>query len=280
MPVASLTRSAAAETPETTARHHLPAAPRRRQGLALEPFEEGAAGGRDIGEAVRSRRPRLSAATVSPPPATETSLPACGRVRAAASATSTVPLSNGSHLEGAERPVPDQRLRRARAPRRHARWCAARCRGSSRRRPRCRPTTTREGAFASNSLRHHGIDRQHDLAAIAAFALARMSRAVGTRSCSHSDLPTACPCAARNVLAMPPPMISTFDLGDQIAEQIELGRDLGAADDRRDRALRRLRAPSRARRARPAWCGRHRPAACGRGPRSRHARDARPRRRR
>ena len=40
-----------------------------------------------------------------------------------------------------------------------------------------------------------------------------MSRAFPIKSFSHSDLPIGLPCAARNVLAMPPPMISvsTFD---------------------------------------------------------------------
>ena len=36
---------------------------------------------------------------------------------------------------------------------------------------------------------------------------------------------------------MPPPSTSEVDPLDQIAEQLELGRDLGAADQRRERAL-------------------------------------------
>ena len=48
------------------------------QGFAFHPFQEGAAGGRDIGEPLRHAG-GLSAATVSPPPATETSLPALVR---------------------------------------------------------------------------------------------------------------------------------------------------------------------------------------------------------
>ena len=39
---------------------------------------------------------------------------------------------------------------------------------------------------------------------------------------------------------MPPPMISVSTFVEQIAEQIELGGDLGAADDGRDRTLRRV----------------------------------------
>jgi hypothetical protein len=46
---------------------------------------------------------------------------------------------------------------------------------------------------------------------------------------------------------MPPPMISVSTFADQVAEQIELGRNLGAADDRRHRPLGRCSA-SRARR--------------------------------
>ena len=66
----------------------------------------------------------------------------------------------------------------------------------------------------------------------AAFAFARMSRAVACISASCSDLPTATPSAARNVLAIAPPITSDVDLGDEVAEQIELGGDLRAADDR------------------------------------------------
>ena len=39
---------------------------------------------------------------------------------------------------------------------------------------------------------------------------------------------------------MAPPMISTSTLAMQIAEQVELGRNLGAADDGGDRPLRRV----------------------------------------
>ena len=46
---------------------------------ALQPFEERAAGGRHVGELVRHACAWFSAATVSPPPATETSLPALVR---------------------------------------------------------------------------------------------------------------------------------------------------------------------------------------------------------
>ena len=66
-------------------------------------------------------------------------------------------------------------------------------------------------------------------------ARARMSRAVACISASCSERPTALPCAARNVLAIAPPITSTFTLADQVAQQVQLGGDLGAADDRRHR---------------------------------------------
>jgi hypothetical protein len=38
-------------------------------------------------------------------------------------------------------------------------------------------------------------------------AAVKISSTVPVRSCSHSDLPTSTPRAARKVLAIPPPMI-------------------------------------------------------------------------
>ena len=40
-----------------------------------------------------------------------------------------------------------------------------------------------------------------------------------------------CPCACRKVLAMAPPITSASTLLIEIFQQLELGRDLGAADD-------------------------------------------------
>ena len=62
--------------------------------------------------------------------------------------------------------------------------------------------------------------------------------AVSARSCSHSDLPTSVPRAARKVLAMPPPMTSASTFLTRFIKQVDLGRDLGAADDGDDRPLR------------------------------------------
>ena len=67
-----------------------------------------------------------------------------------------------------------------------------------------------------------------------------MRRAVSARSRSASDLPMPMPCACRKVLAMPPPITSASTLDDEIFQQVELGRDLGAADDGDHRLLRRV----------------------------------------
>ena len=99
-------------------------------------------------------------------------------------------------------------------------------------------------------------------------------------SASCSERPTAWPCAARNVLAIAPPITSTFTLLDQVAEQVELGGHLGAADHGGNRAHRDCRAPRPAPRVRPASGGRHRPAAGARRPRCWRARGARRRTRR
>src|SRR3982074_762740 len=53
-----------------------------------------------------------------------------------------------------------------------------------------------------------------------------MSRAVATRSGSISDLPTALPCAARNVLAIAPPLISTSTLSRRLPSRSSLGATL------------------------------------------------------
>jgi len=58
----------------------------------------------------------------------------------------------------------------------------------------------------SEFLRHDHVDRQHDGAAIGAGVFDDFA-AVSSRSFSQSDLPTFLPCAAKKVLAMPPPMM-------------------------------------------------------------------------
>ncbi len=81
--------------------------------LAFHPFEEGAAGGRDIGEVVGDagmveRGHRVAAA------GNREQLAGLGPLRRML-ATATVALSNRRYLEGAERAVPDQRRRRGRS---------------------------------------------------------------------------------------------------------------------------------------------------------------------
>ena len=71
------------------------------------------------------------------------------------------------------------------------------------------------------------------IAQFAASALAMMRRAVSARSFSASDLPTLMPWACRKVLAMRAADHQRIDLADQVFQEIELGRDLGAADDAR-----------------------------------------------
>ena len=56
-------------------------------------------------------------------------------------------------------------------------------------------------------LRHHHVIRQMDRAAGLLRRARRCALASPVSSCSHSDLPTFTPRAARKVLAMPPPMI-------------------------------------------------------------------------
>ena len=112
--------------------------------------------------------------------------------------------------------------------------------GADARRPRPRATAR----CASNFLRHHGVDRQHDLAAIAPSPWPGSRARCGKRSCSHSDLPTACPCAARKVLAMPPPMISTSTLAIRLPSRSSLVEILAPptiAATGRCRRLQRLR---------------------------------------
>ena len=88
------------------------------------------------------------------------------------------------------------------------------------------------------NFRHHHVDRQHDLAPGGLGLVHDFLRGVDQVTLDKAILPTFLLSASRNVLAMAPPMISTSTLLEQIAEQIELGGNLGAADDGRERARR------------------------------------------
>ena len=220
----------------------------------------------------------FSAATVSPPPATATSLPALTRL-AAALATATVAASKGGSSKAPNGPFQTSvfGLRPA------CSTTSATLSGPTSRIISSASTLAdRHDAVAGMGLELAGdqrIDRQQDLAAgglgllhdlaggvdevLLAERLADIDAARGEEGVGHA--------AADD---------EDVDLLHEVAEQVELGRDLGAADDRHDRAGAGCRGRRTAPRARPAWCGRHRPAAHGRGPRSRHGRGGRPRRRR
>ena len=125
------------------------------------------------------------------------------------------------HFERAERAVPDQRLRPAPAARRPVRRtsgrypasCRLRRRGRHRRRARAR------WPRISAPRRHRPEARSCGPFCL---ALSMISRAVSSRSCSASDLPTALPCAARNVFAIAPPMIRTSTLSIRLPRRSSL----------------------------------------------------------
>ena len=69
-------------------------------------------------------------------------------------------------------------------------------------------------------------------------AAATIERAVSARSFSHSDLPIPLPSREQERVGHAAADDEDVDLVHEIAEQLELGRHFGAADDRRDGALR------------------------------------------
>ena len=77
------------------------------------------------------------------------------------------------------------------------------------------------------------------------------------KSCSQSEAPTSTPMAAREMLAMPPPMARRSKLVTKIVQEVELGGDLRADANGR---WGDPKAASRAAVGRPAWNDRHRPA--------------------
>ena len=180
-----------------------------RQRLAFQPLQERAAR--------RSRRrssgpsPRHGAA---PRPCRRRRRRCAARPPAVASATAcakaTVAASKGGVSKAPSGPFHTSVFTSAQP--RHERRHRGRARhpGSS-----CRPGTAAIGdrlgsaAFGLSSARHHGVDRQHDLAARLLRPGEDLAR--GRRACSAScsDLPTPTPCAARNVLAIAPPITST-----------------------------------------------------------------------
>ena len=69
-------------------------------------------------------------------------------------------------------------------------------------------------------------------------AAAAIERAVSARSFSHSDLPTALALGEQEGVGHAAADDEHVDPGHEIAEEFELGRHLGAADDRDDRTRR------------------------------------------
>ena len=88
-------------------------------------------------------------------------------------------------------------------------------------------------------LGHDDVDRQDDPDAL---LLGRREDALGVLDpvVLGRLLPTVLPWARRKVLAIPPPMTSRSTLATRCVEDLDLARDLGAADDRGERPLGRL----------------------------------------
>ena len=162
-----------------------------RQRLAFHPFEKRAARGRHVGEPSAAPA-RLSAATVSPPPATETSLPACGqlapppprprwcrcrraRARMRRTGRSTPPSS----------PAPARRS-----------TCSTRARADVEdhvvgRRPRRSPRCAT--ALRLELLGDDGVDRQHDSQSLGLRACQDLARRVGEVVLAQRFADRACP---------------------------------------------------------------------------------------
>ena len=85
---------------------------------------------------------------------------------------------------------------------------------------------------------------------------------MSARSFSQSDLPTRLALGEQEGVGHAAADDQEVDLVDEVAEELELGRDFGAADDRRDAAAPDRRARATAPRAPSASRVRHRPAAC------------------
>ena len=145
----------------------------------------------------------FNAATVSPPPATETSNPLV--VSAAASfATATVAVSNGASSKAPSGPFHTSVFMLAS----FAAMAFAEAGPASRIISSTATSFTeaaRCGGFALNSFeRRPSVGST--ISQPAAFAFFSISRAVPARSCSQRLLPTFTPRAARKVFAMPPPI--------------------------------------------------------------------------
>ncbi len=156
---------------------------------------------------------------MSPPPATETSLPASVS-SAAASAISIVASSNGSISKAPTGPFHSKVFDRA-----SAEMTCSTLRGPRSRIISSSPTastaTTLEGACGASS-RATTASVGSRISRPLASAAATTSRAVVTRSCSASDLPMRRPWAARKVLAMPPPIARMSTLAIRLPNRSSL----------------------------------------------------------
>ena len=162
-------------------------------------------------------------------------------------------------LEGAERAVPHQRAAGLEDVGERLDRVAGRRRGSSRRprpRGRCRCAGSADWRRIPSPPRRHRADgrcsrrprrrRRSPSASPVKFVLAQrladIDAARGEEGVGHA--------AADD---------QVLDLADEVLEHGQLGRNLGPADHRRDRAARDCPAPFRALPARPASPGRHKP---------------------
>src|SRR5262245_18224813 len=152
-----------------------------RQGLPLQPFEEGAAGGRDIseppGRAGRiERRDRVTAARH------RDNVPGGGEFRRRFGDLNRADVER-LRLEGAERPVPDQRL----DPREHVADMLDAARTDVQNHLIAAHAVHRDhvrGRVGGEGLGNHGIDRQYELAAFGLrhdFARSRQQIALAQR---------------------------------------------------------------------------------------------------
>ena len=68
-------------------------------------------------------------------------------------------------------------------------------------------------------------------------ASSNSARALSTKSGSTSDLPISCPCARRNVFAIPPPISRTSTLGMRFSITAKFVGHFGATEDRDERSV-------------------------------------------
>src|SRR5215831_10100470 len=202
-----------------------------RQRLALQPFEEGAAGGRDISQppgraGCIERRDRVTAARH------RYNLPGGGEFRRGFRDLDRADVER-FELEGAERPVPDQRL----DPGEHGADTLDAARADVQDHLIVTDAVHRDharGRIRRERFGNHGVDRQYELTALALRLghdlLRGRQEIVLAQRFSHGM-------SARGQKGIGHAAADdeSVDFCEQAAEQVELGRYLGSADDRRER---------------------------------------------